>query len=171
MSENNGQVMLLAGQLQQAVGTLRNMMEGVSSEVVHAVPNGKGITIAANSAHVVTVIDGIVHGMIKEDAPVMMSMPTGLSAPPPQGSDWGDWGQTVQIEHDAFHAYAEKVMESATAYIGSLSDADLKRSVKAPSGTEMSVAGWLTIAVLNTAWHTGEVAALKGMNGLQGYPF
>lgn len=170
MSEN-GQVMVLMGLLQQAGQTLHGTMADVTEEVAHAVPGGTAVTIAANAGHAVVVIDGIINGMIKGGAPLMMSEPTGLSAPAPLGGDWGDWGQTVQIDKAALEAYAGKVMASVAEYLGSLTDADLERSVTSPTGTEMSVGRWLGIAILNTAWHTGEIASMKGTHGLKGYPF
>ena len=169
MSNENGQVQLLIAQLKQAAGQLRDTLEELPNDVAHAVPDGKTNTIAANSAHAVATIDGLIHGMIKGEAPLGMSMETGLSAPPPQGFEWGDWGRTVQVNLDSFHEYAGKTVASAIEYLGTLSDADLSRTVKGPTGVEMSVAQWVTIAILNTAWHTGEVAALKGTHGLKGY--
>lgn len=171
MNENNGQVMLLAGQLRQSAETLHGTMDGVSSEVAHAVPAGNANTIAANVAHAITGIDGIINGLIRGQAPLMMSEQTGLSAPAPMGGDWGDWGQTVQVDLETFHTYAGKVMESAKEYMKSIGDSDLERTVASPSGNEMSVGRWLSIVVLNTAWHTGEIASLKGTHGLKGYPF
>ena len=171
MAENNSKVTLLAGQLKQAAEILQGTMAGVSSEVAHAVPGGDAITIAANVAHAVTGIDGLVNGLIRGAAPLMMSEATGLSQPAPMGGDWGDWGRTVQVDTEALHTYAGKVMESVSEYMGSLSDADLERSITSPSGTEMSAEQWFTITILNTAWHTGEIAALKGTHSLKGYPF
>lgn len=171
MSENS-QVMVFVGLLKQAADTLHGTINEVPGNVMHAVPSGNAITIAANAAHAITGIDGIVLAMIKGAAPVMMSEPTGLSAPPPMGGPWGDWGQTVQIDQPVFQAYAKKVLDQAADYLGTLTDADLEREVGFPSGgNEMSVARWLGITVLNVAWHTGEIASLKGTHGLKGYPF
>ena len=171
MSSENGQVQLLTGQLKQAVEIMRGTFEGATHDVAHEAPGGNSITIVANVAHAIATIDGVVHGLVKGEAPLMMSVETGLSSPPPQGFEWGDWGQTVEMDKNVFHEYAGKVMESATAYLGTLNDADLTRVITSPSGNEMSVAQWLSISILNTAWHTGEVAALKGIRGLKGYQF
>ena len=171
MSSENGQVTLLIAQLQQAADTMRGTMEDVSDEVMHALPGGSANTIAANVAHAAASIDGVVHGILQGKAPLMMSEDTGMSTPPPQGFEWGDWGQTVQVNRDTFHPYIGKVMEGAIGYLGSLSDSDLERVAKSPTGNEMTVSQWFTILILNTAWHTGEIAALKGTHGLKGYQF
>lgn len=172
MSENNNsQVMLLAGLFKQATDTLHGTMSDVTSDAAHYLPAGNANTIAANAAHIITGIDGIIHGLIMGGTPLMATEPTGLSTPAPMGGDWGDWGRTVQIEKATLKAYAEKVIKSAADYINTLNDTDLTRNVTSPSGTEMSVGRWLGIAILNTAWHTGEIASLKGTQGLTGYPF
>ncbi|MCB9108380.1 MAG: DinB family protein [Anaerolineales bacterium] len=171
MSKDNIKVMLLADQLKQAAEILQAVMADVPNEVVHAVPAGSANTIAANAAHAVTSIDGLINGLIRGAAPVLMSEPTGLSEPAPMGGDWGDWGRSVQVDVEALGAYAGKVMKSVAEYMGTLSDADLERSIAAPSGFETSVEGWFSLTILNTAWHTGEIASLKGTHGLKGYPF
>ena len=173
MSEavSNPQVMMLHGQLKQAFDTLTGTMQGVTSEVAHHVPAGVANTIAANAAHAVTGIDAIINAMVVGGAPVMASESTGCDPQPPGPGDWGDWGRTVQVDLEALHGYANKVMESVGANMQTLSDDSLGTMIKSQGGTEMPAAAWLGIAINNTCWHTGEIAALKGIQGLKGYPF
>ena len=173
MSEavSNPQVMLLHGQLKQAFDTLTGTMQGVSSEVAHQVPAGIANTIAANAAHAVSGIDGIINAMVLGGAPVMASATTGCDPQPPMAGDWGDWGRTVQVDLETLHGYAKQVMETVTENMQGMSDDALGQMIKSQGGLEMPAAAWIGIAINNTCWHTGEIAALKGIQGLKGYPF
>ena len=169
---DNGKVSMLREQIKRAGKTLHQTMEGVTSEVAHKNPGGTANSIAATVAHVVTSTDGIINAMLKGETPLGMSMPSGLSAPPPMGDDlfnWYDWGQALTVDLPVFQDYAMKVFESTDAYLSSLTDADLERSVPSPTGGEMQVFDLLNIALSNISWHTGELAALKGIQGLKGY--
>ena len=60
------------------------------------------------------------------------------------------------------------------AYLGSLTDADLERELDltAMGFGKLSLGALLGTAVLaNTFAHTGEISALKGIQGSKGYPF
>ena len=173
MSEavNNPQVMMLHGQLKQAFDTLAGTMNGVTAEVAHHVPAGVANTIAANAAHAATAIDAIINGMVLGGAPLMASESTGCDPQPPAPGDWGDWGRTVQVDLDALHGYANKVMETVSANMQGMSDESLGKMIKSQSGNEMPAGAWIGVAINNTCWHTGEIAALKGTQGLKGYPF
>jgi hypothetical protein len=54
--------------------------------------------------------------------------------------------------------------------LAKLTDDELDRQVSF-FGSESSVADVLVRFVAHTAGHTGEIAAVKGMQGLQGLPF
>jgi hypothetical protein len=72
----------------------------------------------------------------------------------------------------ALKPYQEAVYASTQAYLDSLSDADLDRELEGPGGRPMTVADALTNALVgNVLAHTGEISALKGVQGAKGYAF
>ncbi len=173
-STNNARAMMLAEQIKSAGKTLHGTMEGVTDEIAHHQPGGKANSIAANIAHLITSIDGVVNGMLKGGQPLGMSMESGLSAPPPMGENmfkWHDWGTQLKVDLPKLREYAEAVFGSVSDYLGGLSDSDLDQAMQTPAG-ERTVFQMLNGAVLNNiTMHTGEIASLKGQHGLKGYPF
>ncbi len=76
------------------------------------------------------------------------------------------------MELPAFREYARAVYAATDAYVGGLSEAALERKVDTGFIGEQTVAFVLTnIAAWHVAEHGGEIAALKGVQGLKGLPF
>jgi hypothetical protein len=66
--------------------------------------------------------------------------------------------------------YANAVYAATDEYLASISDADLDRVIDmGPAGT-YPMGRLLTILMGNVAWHTGEIACVKGLQGAKGYP-
>ena len=95
----------------------------------------------------------------------------GMSELPPQGDDSAQWYKSVKVDLEAFHKYALDVFQAVDDYLASIDDSVLEEKIDMGSFGEQTK-GWLcTIILLNNSWHTGEIAAIKGIYGLQGYPF
>jgi hypothetical protein len=62
------------------------------------------------------------------------------------------------------------VRSATNDYLARLTDDELERQVSF-FGRESSVADVVARFVAHTACHAGEIAAVKGMQGLQGQPF
>ena len=80
----------------------------------------------------------------------------------------------VQIDVPALRAYGKAVFANTEASIANLTDDDLNRTI------DLTAAGFgnvplplfLTIFTgVHTGMHTGEISCLKGLQGMQGYPF
>lgn len=148
----------------------------VTDDQARWTPEGKANCVAANYAHLAVTEDFFVNGMVFGKpalATTTMEGKTGFSEPPPQG-DWSEWARTVQIDVPALHAYGKAVFANTEANIASLTDDDLNRT------TDLTAAGFgniplplfLTIFTgVHTGMHTGEISTLKGLQGMQGYPF
>ncbi len=82
-----------------------------------------------------------------------------------------DWAAGVHMSLDSFQAYAKAVFAQTDAYLAGLSDADLVRKGQGPGGE--TTLGWFVVNILAThvPQHLGEIAALKGVQGLKGLPF
>ncbi|BCX04971.1 MAG: hypothetical protein KatS3mg053_2909 [Candidatus Roseilinea sp.] len=169
MSEHNDVVTNLRAQLKFARDWFEGTMAGVDDALANDVPpGGKVATIGANYAHVNTAIDYFVNVICTGGAPLMMSMNAGISEPPPPGK-WDEWGHHVKVDVAAQRAYAQKVYDSMDAHLATLNDAALAKITPTPIG-DMPLSAFIGLWILNYHCHAGEISALKGLKGLQGYP-
>lgn len=77
----------------------------------------------------------------------------------------------VKCDVAALQPYKDAVYASVQSYLDGLTDAELDRGFDGPFGPT-TVIDMLTNALIgNTLAHTGEISALKGVQGAQGYPF
>ncbi|MBM3944410.1 MAG: DinB family protein [SAR202 cluster bacterium] len=163
---------VLRQQTKAAHDWLEATFQGVNHDQAHWKPAGTANTIAASYAHVVTSEDAIVNVMLKGGAPMMATSwagKTGLSALPPQGDQWFEWGRNLKMEKPAFQKYAQAVYANTDAYIASLKESDLLRKVQSPAG-EMTVLQMLGVLAHHARDFSGEISAVKGIQGLKGYP-
>jgi hypothetical protein len=156
-------------------GVVDGMVADCGPDVAHKNVDGATITsIAAVYAHVVFSEDAIVHGMLQGKPTIYQNdgweAKTGVAFPGPMPS-LGDWAKSLQMNVPAFQQYAKEVWAATDAYLSSVSEADLEKKVQTPAG-EQNVA-WAISVILgtHTPQHTGEIAALKGVQGLKGLPF
>jgi len=175
MSDSRVVVEYLRGQYQQAHGWLEGTMEGVTNEVAQKQPEGKATAIGAQYGHIVASEDGMINGLLRGQAPVMATTRagrTGLSALPPGDEKWGNWARGVQVEIDTLRSYAQDTYAATDSYFASLSDSDLAKPVDLSFiGLGMQNVGFtLNILLGNVYNHCGEIACLKGLQGLKGYP-
>jgi hypothetical protein len=93
----------------------------------------------------------------------------GLAQAPGGGQGWEE-ARSTTLALTPVLEYAEAVRSATNEYLARLTDDELDRQVSF-FGTESSVAVVLARFVTHTACHTGEIAAAKGVQGLQGLPF
>jgi hypothetical protein len=131
-------------------------------------------SISSIYAHVVFAEDNIVNGMFQGKQPVYESggweAKIGVKQPggPMQNADWA---AGVKMDLAKFQEYAKEVFANTDAYLAGLSDAELDRKIQGPIGE--TTIGWFVVNILATHYpqHLGEIAALKGVQGLKGLPF
>jgi hypothetical protein len=172
MSNQQNAVNLLREQYKESFNWLQGTMQEVTDEVAHKVLGERVATIAGHAAHAVSGLDFLILATVAGRAPLMMSSfqgKSGISEPPPQGQDWLAWGQCVKLDLPAFHAYATAVFQAVDEYLASLHDDDLPVEIETAFGKQTK-GWWFNIMELNTYSHTGEIACLKGLQGLKGYP-
>ncbi len=176
MTTQNNAIDLLRQQYKMAHNILENTMQGVTTEHAQWLPPGKAQPIGANYGHVLASEDGLIGGFLKSVAPLMASSwagKTGLSEPPPQMPPWDEWSRRVQVDLDSTHAYAQAVYEATDGHLASLTDEDLNRpmDLSALGLGPQTVGFFLSLLLFNVHTHSGEISCLKGLQGLQGYPF
>jgi hypothetical protein len=154
-----------------------NWIEGtladVSNDQAHWQPQGKPNPIGGQYGHVLATEDFVVT-MLKGSAPLMASDyagKTGMSELPPP-APWDGWARQVKVDMPAMRGYAQAVYASTNTYLDTISDEDINRPLDLSGlGFGMQTIGFaLQLLVLNVYSHTGEISALKGLQGNKGYP-
>ncbi|MDQ6877492.1 MAG: hypothetical protein M3082_07295, partial [Candidatus Dormibacteraeota bacterium] len=104
---------------------------------------------------------------------------TGIDKPMPMpggagGGDLGEWYRTVKVDLVPCRQYAQAVWASAAEFINGADETVLAKDVD----MNFVGAGNMSVAVVFSVFVTGhlnnlcgEISAIKGANGLKGYPF
>jgi hypothetical protein len=92
-----------------------------------------------------------------------------IATPPDYGEDWSVYlGATLSV--DKLLAYRDAVRSETLAYLDRLTADELDRTVKLFTDKD-PVADVLVLIVSHMLGHTGEIAALKGVQGIKGLPY
>ena len=169
---------ILREQLQEAQGLLEGTIEGVSNEQASWKPGGTANPIGATYAHAVLSVD-MAFNMLLRESPMLATTDrasqTGLTELPPGGGSpgaWGEWGRTVEVDLTVLRDYAHAVFADAYRYLEGLPANAAERPVDLSAvGFGKKTLGWVvSTTIMNVNLHCGEVACLKGLQGLSGYP-
>jgi hypothetical protein len=159
-------------------GWLEPTLQGVTPEQAHWLPPSDRVApIGAQYAHHIIAIDFLFLGFVRQQAPLALSSfagKTGFDQPYPMEGDWIEWARTVRIDLDALRRYAQAAYVALDEQLATLKDDDLTTAIDmTPVGLGQQTLGsfLMNLLVLNAAAHTGEISAVKGLQGLQGYPF
>ncbi len=170
-------VSLLKTQIDFAHEVVEGTMANVDVDLCHKTPGGKAHPIGATYAHIALSEDFIVNMIICGQTPLVMGEwagKAGISEPPPMPGSPGtfEWANRVKVDLDQVKKYAQAVYAATSAYVSSLKPEDLDRELDVPGFGKNSMAYYLNVgAVVHPSNHIGEVSAMKGIQGLQGYPF
>ncbi|MDR3574069.1 MAG: DinB family protein [Anaerolineaceae bacterium] len=93
----------------------------------------------------------------------------GLSAPPGRVNGW-DEIKNKTLELEPVLSYAKSVLAASDAYIADIALADLDTKVAVFNG-ERSIAEIMLLQASHVLSHAGEMAAIKGVQGVKGLPF
>lgn len=181
-----GTTQVLSAALDAAHHTLEATMAGVDDDLANRAVAGQANRLGAAYAHAVLAEDAVIHAMFQGQAPLFAGAwagqtgtdrPVVISSAPFAGAeagDLGEWYRSVQVEVEACHAYAQAVQAAASTFLGGADAATLARPIDM-SAFDMGsmplavVCEIFVIAHLNNL--AGEISAIKGTFGLQGYPF
>jgi hypothetical protein len=170
-------VSMLKMQIDTAHGIVDGTVGEINEEQCHKIPGGKAQPIGATVAHTILSEDFIVNMIIRGQTPLVMGAwagKVGISEPPPMPGAPGmfEWANRVKVDLNQLKEYAKAVYANTNEYVSSLKPEDLDRELDVPGFGKNSLAYYLNIAaVVHPSNHIGEVSALKGIQGLQGYPF
>jgi len=145
---------------------------GLTPEQVNFVPPGSAHPIGEIVAHVLNSEDGIVNGMILGQPPIWERDGWGAKLGLPNVTRQDEAvARAYRCELQSLEPYMHAVHACVDDYLEALTATDLDREVDGGPPGKMTVADALGILIGNTLVHTGEIAALKGIQGGRGYPF
>ncbi|MHB1006853.1 MAG: DinB family protein [Chloroflexota bacterium] len=147
------------------------VMVDVTDREANWQPAGIANPIGALYLHTAYDVDAVIHRMF-QDRPLLWDE-QGWTARLGTSIDMDltqVWARSVRLEVAAVREYVKAVFDAAEAYVAGLGEADLDRFI--PSGmSESTTLGQLLYAfvIWHIDAHCGEVSALKGTLGMQGY--
>ncbi len=93
----------------------------------------------------------------------------GVSALPVKGGDWSEF-KHLSLPLAPLMEYLRSVQSVTKATLASLAEEDLTRSI-AIGETSLPVVDLLSTLVVHGSHHAGEIASLRGVQGVRGLPF
>jgi DinB superfamily len=170
----------LLGALRSAHFLLEATMADVTDDIANRPAAGTANPIGSAYAHAVFAEDRVVQEMQGQPPLFTTSWSgrTGTDRPTPlpdsaEGS-MGEWYRSVKVDVAACRAYAEAVYAASEAFLAEADEAELNRPMDM-SFIGMGILPLATAFAIFVVGHlnnlTGEISAVKGMNGLKGYPF
>jgi len=153
---------------------LEMVMAGVTDAQARWTPPGQANPVGALYAHALIGIDGIVNGMLKGGAPRFALAPAEVGVAEPRMNLDLAWARALQPDLAALRRYKALVLADADAYLDTLTEADLDRMVDLTQvDLGIQSVGWMLNNLVGGHLNNmaGEISALKGVQGLKGYPF
>ena len=168
---------LIREQIRVAHDWFEGTMADVTPEMAAWTPGGQAHPIGSRYAHMVVSEDMLIHVILQAAAPVYAGAyagKTGLKEPEKAFHVSLEWARQVEVDLEAMREYARAVYAATEAHLSSLSDEDLDRTIDL---SDYGMGEWRLGAFLMSFIFAhihdimGEVSALKGVQGAQGYPF
>lgn len=154
---------------------IEQMMEDVTSEQLAWAPPGRANPLGATYAHAVCAEDGVVQQLLRGQPMLFESTwqgRTGISEP--RFHSESEWARNVTLDLPAVRQYAQAVYQNTDEYVAALEPGDLDRELDLTGqGMGVQTVGWALSAFLASHMHNmiGEISVLKGLQGVQGYPW
>jgi hypothetical protein len=168
---------ILTAQLQASHGLLQMTMADVTPEVASFTPPGTANSIADTYVHILLSEDWLIHFLLQQKDPLYASEwngKTGVDAlVPATDHTFPAWTKNAKIDMDQLNKYKDVVFATSEAYVKALSDEDLQKEADLSSfGMGKSTVSFVVSSVVtnNVNLHIGEISAMKGIQGLKGYP-
>jgi uncharacterized damage-inducible protein DinB len=149
------------------------VMKDITEEQFNWLPPGTINPISAILVHVLRGEDYFVQAILQGKSRYWelqeWGQKIGIQAPPDPGHSWDEF-KTIKISVAPVLAYAQAIRDATDAYLANLTPEELDRQVNF-AGHLHPAAEILMILVVHIASHAGEIAAVKGMQGIKGLPF
>jgi len=160
----------------RSVGHSHDWFSGTCADLSQAqadfLPAGVAHPIGELVAHVLQSEDFIINGMIQGKPPVWETEGWEQKLGVPNvAMHTQEMARGFKVDLKALEPYKAAVYASTESYLAGITPDELDREVQGPFGA-MKVADALSNALIgNNLAHTGEISALKGLQGAKGYAF
>lgn len=148
-------------------------MNGTTEEQFNWQPPGTANTIRAAFIHLTHSEDFFIQVVIQGQPRLWESGGwgdrLGLATVPGRGRGWEEV-TTKAVPLAPALEYAQAVRAATAAYLETMTAQELDREVRL-FGSQQPVGQVLVTLVVHTLGHTGEIAAIKGIQGVKGLPF
>jgi hypothetical protein len=152
--------------------SIERVMKDMPQEIFNWPSPGTANTISATFIHLMNSEDHFIQEVLQDKPTVWMSQGwserTGIQKPPSIGEDWSDYKHR-QIQIQPLLEYMADVWTATDVYLESITTDDLDRRLEF-AGKERSVGDMLHLSIAQSYSHAGEIAALKGIQGIKGLP-
>jgi hypothetical protein len=163
--------------LGNAFGILGQVTADLTQEQADWMPTGIANPIGALYWHTISGADEVVYKWCRGQEPLHQKdgwreKVLTVSAPEPEhGGDYLAYMRAIRVDLPVLHEYAKAVAATTQDWLASLTPEDLERKLNTPIG-ELNLAQMLeTFVIWHINAHCGEISALKGCQGVKGYPF
>ena len=155
-------VELLQFSLGAGFDVLRSVTADLTQEQADWRPPGTANTIGSIYSHILTYVDYYVRNYFVEGKP----QPRTVESRPAEL-----WMQDVQKDLSELRTYAAEVRSTAQKWLSSLAPEDLERREVTTAGEINQGQAVELFLIWHINAHCGEISALKGCQGLKGYPW
>lgn len=163
--------------LSNAFGMLAQVVADLTQELADWTPPGIANPIGATYWHAVSGADDVVHRWIRGGEPLRLKdgweerVLTVSVAKPEHGGDYLAYMRAIRVDLESLHAYAKAVAEAIQGWLATLTPEELEREIETPIGKRNIAQMLETFVIWHINAHCGEISALKGCQGVKGYPF
>lgn len=163
--------------IQRQLATARRVCDAavndLTDEQLNWTPPGTSNPIGTILIHILAAEDRFIQAVLQGKPLVWQTEAwaeqIGLKSLPGYGQGWDESKQT-SLTLASLLDYRASVRAATDTYMARLTPVELEREVEL-IGSQRPVADALAIMVVHIASHGGEIAALKGVQGLKGLPF
>ncbi len=160
-------------ELQEMRGLFTASLQNMTEEQFNWVPGTAANPIRAIAMHAWGAEDYFIQTILQNKSRIFESEhwdeKLGLTNTPGRGRGW-DAAVTTQLSLAKALEYYAEVQAATAQYCTNITDEELQKTVLLFK-QEMSVAAVISRFMLHTTGHAGEIAALRGMQGVKGLPF
>jgi hypothetical protein len=171
-------VELVQYSLGMALDILGQVCSDLTQEQVDWAPPGIANPIGSMYWHTISGADDVVYRWVLGQEPLRLRagwddrvLAVNVPEPRQEGGAYLEYMRALRVRLPALHEYARAVAADLQAWLGTLTPADLERTVNTPLGPNTIAQVLELFVVWHINAHCGEISALKGCQGARGYPF